>query len=125
MHKFTALVFDEFLPASTATTTAAALNEKLGQYDKLSIMAIADNVASASGTLAVQIYQSADLRNWAAKNGSAEIPATAITQNGTTVLTGADTSSAGSFGFVQLKITLGANSAAHVKVYVTARDPSQ
>ena len=127
MRKFNGLVFDEFIPANANpvdTYTSAGLNDRLGAFDKLSIMAVADNVTGSTPTLTVQIYQSCDQRNWKAKSGTAEINASSLAST-PTVMVGSDTSAAGSLGFVRLNIVLSANVSAHVKIWITARDTVQ
>ena len=124
MRKITMLVFDDFIPSNAQVFTAAVLNDRLGQFDHLVLNAVADQSAGTNPTLAAQISHSSDQRNWTNKNGTAEIPATAIPVGATTSLVGWDSSPNNpTLGFVRIGITLaGTSPAAHVKLYVTARD---
>jgi hypothetical protein len=123
MRKFNALVFDEVIVGATTVFTSAALNDRLGMYDKLTLCAVADAISGTAPTLSCQIEQSSDQRNWLAKNGTAEIQS--FTVNTTTMKVGGDTSSTGSIGFVRINMTTGGtNPVIHVKLYVVARDDS-
>ena len=126
MRKMNFVVFDDYIPSNVQVFTAQSLNDRLGLFDKLSIEAVADNVAGTSPTITVQIQHSSDNRNWVNKNTTAEINAAGISVGSTTPNAGSDTSSAASLGFVRLAITLGGSSpSAHVKIWVTARDTVQ
>jgi hypothetical protein len=122
MQVFNIKAFDDFIHGNTAVFTTAEINGLLGKADKLALMAVADQVTGTTN-LTVQIEHSGDGRNWVAKNGSAEIPATSIPASATTVLAGSDSGSSPSLGFVRLRLTLSQSIAVgHVKVYVTGRD---
>jgi hypothetical protein len=122
MQAFNIKAFDDVIHSNTAVYTTAELNDFLAKVDKLALMAVTDQVTGVTN-LTVQIEHSADGRNWVNKNGTAEIPATAISTTATTVLTGSDSGSSPSLGFVRLKLTLSlAGAIAHVKLYVTGRD---
>jgi len=120
------LVFDEYLQSTSPVGfTSQDLNSKLGMYDQLAIQAVVDNVTGAAGGFTVQIYHSSDGRNWLAKSATAEIggsPAITLVANSQMSYFGYDTGTIPSLGLVQLKVSLGASSGAHVRVYVTGRD---
>lgn len=126
MRQFNALVFDEFISGQTMVFTSAALDDRLGKPNQLSLFAVADNVSGTAPTLSVQIYTSADGRNFVTKSQQGpEINTISLSTGATNVATGYDqfSGSLGSFGYVRLGITLGGtNPAAHVKIYVTGRD---
>lgn len=122
MRKLAILAFDDFVMSTTTVYTTQALNETLGAFDKLTIQAVADQIAGTSPTVTVRIEHSGDQRNWVVKNGTAEINAFGITVATPTTI-GGDTSLVGSMGFVRLSLTLGGTSpTAHIKLWVTARD---
>ncbi len=120
MRKLNLAVFDEFCVTGTNYVTQQQFNDRLGAYDKLTLMVVTDN-AAAAGTVTCQILHSADGRNWVAKNGTAEINAQATSNTATKVYVGGDTSSTGSLGFVQIQVSVATNNA-HVRLWVTARD---
>lgn len=119
MRKFNALVFDEFIPnaGAQATTlyTSQTLNERLGAFDMLTLMAVADNVTGAAATMTVQLQHSADGRNWGNKNQTAEINNVNLSTTAQNPYVGSDAGSTGSLGFVRLAVTIAANSSAHVR----------
>jgi hypothetical protein len=124
MLVFNIKAFDDYFTNAGAVYTSAELNNLLAKPDKLALMAVTDQVFGVTA-LTVQIEHSADGRNWVAKNGTAEIPSTLISTTATTVLTGSDSGSSPSLGFVRLKLMLpigGPGTATHVKLYVTGRD---
>lgn len=121
-------VFNEFLLNGKEAYTNDELNDFLGRYDQISIQAVVDQVGSAGGLLTVQIEHSADGRNFVNKGSAAIVgPGTGpglggLTAFVTNVLTGVDQGLLPSLGFVRLKI--GSDVDAHVKVHVTMRDQS-
>jgi hypothetical protein len=123
MRRGNLLVFDEYVSNTATLTTNQELNAVLGQYDQLAIFAVVDNFAS-SGTLTVGLWHSGDGRNWVQKS----TPISAATfSTAVPALVGTDPVGPGastpSLGLVQLVI--GVSVAAHVRIHVTTRDPSQ
>lgn len=117
------MVFDEFVPGTTAVYTSEEWNDPLGLPNKLAIQAVADQVSGTSVTLTVAMEHSCDQRNWALKSGTAQINAEPITAATTTTLFGSDSGSTPTLGYVRLKISLaGTTPAAHIKIHVCGRD---
>jgi len=124
-RKANLLVFDDFVVGTTATYTPTRLNDRLGQFDKYSLTAIADQVSGTTPTVTVQLEHSADQRNWANKNGTAEINAQSLSTSQTNVFTGTDAGTTPANAFVRLRVVLGGTTPqAHVKVYACLRDDS-
>jgi hypothetical protein len=143
------LVFDEIVQAPSSTkasfNTDQSLNDRLGVFDMLALMAVVDNLSGA-GKLWVQIEHSADGRNWLSKNApTAEIggstgapppppaPQTPTAPAGIPLSTAAQTSYFGgdagttvSLAFVRIRIDLEADANAsisgRVRVFVTGRN---
>jgi hypothetical protein len=124
------LVIDEILTAESALVyTSDALCAKLGAFDQIALMAVVDDVTQGVNVgpgFKVSIRHSADGRNWLPKNsaGVAEIGGASGIRlpTGQTAYAGGDGGDP-SLAFVQIAASLGAsNLAAHVRVYVTARD---
>jgi len=127
------LVFDEYLQSgSSPSRTKDSLNQVLGSFDQLAIMAVADNVNGAGAGFKVQVEHSADGRSWLPKSGgtlaspgAAEIGVTSgITLTATSQMGyfGSDGGTTPNLGHVRLKVDLGASTSAHVRVYVTGRN---
>ena len=123
-RRFNALVFDEVINGATTVYTSAALNERLGTYNQLTLFVVADAISGTTPALSCQIEHSADNRTWVQKTfGSPEIAS--FTVSNTMFKDGGDTSSKGSLGFVRINLTTtGTTPIIHVKLYVTARDDS-
>lgn len=123
MRRSNMLVFDEYLSASTTLTTNQELNGPLAQYDQMGVFVIVDN--TVGGTLTVGLFHSGDGRNWPQK-GSNLIGTGGLSGSfgaGTTPLVAYDNGTTPSLALVQLQITT--TVAAHVRIHVTFRDPSQ
>lgn len=130
MRILSKLVFDEQLSSSGPHYTSQELSELLGRYDQVAIQAIVDK-ADTSGSLTVHLQHSADGRNFADKNASAEISGVGggpgfgtVMTNVTNICTGSDTGNIPSLGYVRLSISLVTTTAAHVKIHLTLRDQS-
>ena len=122
MRMLNQLVMDENVqPAATTFYTPASLNETLGRYDQVGIQAIVDNVQT-NGLITAWIEHSADGRNWAAKNTTAEILNQATNNAQTKSYFGSDTGGSPSLGFVRIAVSLTTTTSAHVKIWVTGRD---
>jgi hypothetical protein len=143
------LVFDEIVqsPAGvkTSVNTDQSLNDRLGAFDMLALMAVVDSL-SGTGKLWVQIEHSADGRNWLSKNGDdAEIggatgappppPAPpspssplgiALSGPVQTFYAGSDAGTTVSLAFVRLRVDVEASAGAaisgRVRVFVTGRN---
>ena len=121
MRRWVVEAFNDVINGTTTVYTPTKLNEALGQCDKLSVQAVADQSSGTSPTLKVDVEHSNDQRNWAVK--TAAIGATTIPAGATTSLFGNDPGSTPTGGFVRLALTLGGTTpAAHVKVTVCGRD---
>ena len=121
MRRWVVEAFNDVINGTTTVYTPTKLNEVLGQTDKLSVQAVADQTSGTSPTLKVDIEHSNDQRNWAVK--TAAIAATSIPAGATTPLFGNDPGTTPTGGFVRLALTLGGTTpAAHVKVTVCGRD---
>jgi hypothetical protein len=133
------LVFDDYVqPAGSVVFTSQDLNSKLGTYDQLAIQAVVDNVAGGGAGFKVQIFHSSDGRNWLAKNatgvplvaGPAELGGSSgftLSTSGVNNFHGFDPVPGGTgvipgLALVQLGISLGVSTGAHVRIHVTARD---
>src|SRR5262249_23919678 len=132
MMKYGRMVFDEFIPSTTAVYTANDFNLILGSADKLSFFAVADNVAGTSPTLTVQMEHSGDGRIWQVKNATAELNGASLTVGATNptsvnpsvLFVGSDDGNKALMPFVRLRIQLAGSGspAAHVKIYACGRD---
>jgi hypothetical protein len=117
------LVFDEYLQSGTSSYyTDQSLNDKLGVFDQLALMAVVDNVTSGGTGFRVQIEHSADGRLWPSKNTAAEIAPGGSLGAGQTAYAGGDAGTTPSLAHVRLRIDLGTTTAAHVRVFVTGRN---
>jgi len=128
MRTFHQLVFDDQLTSAQAIAiTPDHLADSLGDLDQIAIMAVVDNVSSASGAFKVQIFHSADGRLWLPKSGTdgdAEVGGLfghTLPAYSQEAFTGVDAGTTPSLGLVRLKIDLGTSGSAHVRVYVTGR----
>jgi len=115
------LVFDEFLNGPMVYYyTKDDWDEALGAYDQLAIHAVVDNI-DASGTLTVQVQNSADRKHYINKNSSPEI-SQAISIGQITTFAGYENGTKPSLRYVRLAISLVTTARAHVKLLVTTRD---
>jgi len=129
MRAANVLVFDEVLQSGSNSSpgyyTDQSLNDRLGLFDQLALMAVVDNVSSGGANFKVQIEHSADGRIWLAKSANAEIgtsPPITLTASTQTAYFGSDNGTTPSLGHVRLHVDLGASSAAHVRIFVTGRN---
>ena len=122
MKRYVIEAFDDVVNGTTVVYTTTRLNEVLGQPDRVSLEAVADQSGGTSPTLKVDLEHSNDQRNWAVK--STPIGVTAIPVGATTAIFGADAGTTPTGAFVRLAITLGGTGGpnAHVKIHVCARD---
>lgn len=134
------LVFDENIQANAGSTTPfytdQSLNDRLGVFDMLAIMAVVDDVPSTGtgATLNVYLEHSADGRNWQSKFWTAGSPTTASpliavssTTPGQNAYAGNDPGAMPSLAFVRFRLdstpTTGTNpTSAHVRLFVTGRN---
>jgi hypothetical protein len=119
------LVYDEALSNGVIEHTSDAFVERLGVHDKIALQVVVDNTTGpANGALTVACEHSGDGEHWVAKSAVPEINATTIVLNATSYGEGY-VYSMPNLPFVRFSILLtGSLTAAHVKLYVTARDPS-
>jgi len=111
---------------SDPIVTPSDFNTKLSLHEQLVIHAIVDDVTGGGGAgFRVQLYHSADGRNWKAKVKTAEIGGA----NGETLVAGQhhqfygyDSGTSPSLAYVQLRIVMPPGTAAQVSIYVTVRD---
>jgi len=129
MRAANVLVFDEYCQSGSNSNpgyyTDQSLNDRLGMFDQLALMAVVDNVSGAGTNFKVSIDHSADGRIWLPKSTSAEIgSSSAISPSATQQEAhfGSDAGTTPSLGHVRLHIDLGSTSAAHVRVFVTGRN---
>ena len=136
------LVFDEIVQASSTANpvtvpflTDQSLNDRLGVFDMLALMAVVDSL-TGTGLLWVQIEHSADGRNWLPKNSTAEIggdtapsaPPKGVSLKGPAqaAFAGGDAGGSPSLAFVRLRIDVQAPATAsvsgRVRVFVTGRN---
>jgi hypothetical protein len=130
MRAANVLVFDEYLQASTGSPTPVytdqALNDRLGSFDMLALMAVVDDV-SGSGNINIYVQHSADGRNWVSKvvSGGTDVPQITVSSlsAGQNSYPGYDDGSMPSLAFVRLRtdFSTSTSAAAHVRVYVTGR----
>ena len=122
MRTLHVLAFDAVIEGTTTQFIDPMFNQQLALADKLKLVAVTDTVSGTSPTLAVQLEESGDNRNWVNKSGSAEIPATAISATAVTILAGADNGATPSSGYLRAKLTLGGTSPrARVQLWITGR----
>jgi hypothetical protein len=114
------LVFDEIVQSPAGVKTSAntdqSLNDRLGAFDMLALMAVVDNLSGA-GKLWVQIEHSADGRNWLPKNGDAEIGGAAgiaLSGPGQVFYAGSDAGTTVSLAFVRLRVDVEASAGAAI-----------
>ncbi|MBL9028531.1 MAG: hypothetical protein JNL21_40440 [Myxococcales bacterium] len=123
MKQFCEQVFEDFIVGTAVVFTSPVFEERMGLSDRLAIQVVADQVTGTTPSLTVQVEHGSDGRNWAAKNGSAEINAATLSATITNNLTGVEPGTNPSHGRVRLRIALaGTNPQANVKIYVTGRD---
>ena len=140
MRRNNLLVFDDYVEGTTVVYSPAGLNEKLGKFDQVAVMAVVDNVATTDAmhhVAAFDIYMmhSADARLWIYRNTNTLAPGTAEFHWSTDVLTVStvgllaylDDNSAGVkgplLGNVRFQMAFAAaTTSAHVRLYVTQRD---
>ena len=124
-HNFTA--FDEFvvgaISSGTAVTTSNELNARLGHFDQMAIMAVVDNI-DAVGTFTLQIFHSADGRNFSPWSGLNDINITSMVMNGTNVGYGSAPSSVQTplLSYVRFSMFFTTTTKGHVRITVTQRD---
>jgi hypothetical protein len=123
------LVFDEYMTsASTIASSSDALNATLGAFDQIALMVVVDAISSGDAGFKVKIWHSADGRHWLAKNGDASIAeiggssGLTLVSPGPSVYAGGDPGTKPNLGLVNIEVTLGMTSSAHVRVYVTGRN---
>jgi hypothetical protein len=132
------LVFDENIQVNAGSPTPfytdQSLNDRLGVFDMLAIMAVVDDVPSTGtgATLDVYLEHSADGRNWQSKFWTGSPPAAnpiitvTSTSSGQNAYVGNDPGTTPSLAFVRFRLELtpaGANPAsAHVRLFVTGRN---
>lgn len=131
MRAANVMVFDEHLNAGSTCYTDQSLNDRLGLFDQLALMAVVDDVPASATGFKVQIEHSADGRMWLPKSGgtptnpnAAEIggdQGEGLSANKQTSFFGADPGTTPSLAHVRLKVSL-ATSSAHVRVFVTGRN---
>ena len=101
----------------------------LGTTDQLTIGGYTAQVTGTSPTLTVQVEQSFDNIRWQNRNGTAEVPAAALSTGATeTNVQGQDGNPTArpTLPFVRLRIALGGTSPnAQVRLWVTGRDRGQ
>jgi hypothetical protein len=122
------LVFDQRLSSASAVGwTADPLQDTLGTFDQLALMAVVDDVVGPGDSFKVQVFHSANGIRWLPKTGlagDAEIggPLGIVLTGGQTAYFGADRGRPSSLGLVRLQVSLGRSLGAHVRVWVTGRN---
>ena len=120
MQRSNLLVFDDYVHPGVATTSQQ-FNSALATTDLLAIQAVVDNITGSATTgFLVKIFHSTDGRNWIARGlNDIDLSSTTLTAGS---YFGYDKAPSPLLAFVQLRITMPAGMAAHVRIYVTGRD---
>lgn len=122
MRSYCTLVFDDTVVGTGNAYTSPQFEDLLGQSDRTALQAVTDLVSGTLPTLTVSFEHSSDGRNWAAKNGTAEINGTTLVPTVTNNFSGAEAGTNPGHGRARLRIALGGtNPQAHVKIYATGR----
>lgn len=120
MQRSNLLVFDDYVHPGVATTSQQ-LNTALGSTNQMAIRAVVDNITGSATTgFMVKIFHSTDGRNWLARIlNDIDLSSTTLTAGS---YFGYDKAPIPLLAFVQLRITMPAGMAAHVRIHVTGRD---
>lgn len=122
-RQFNIKVFDGVIMGNAANYTLPEFNQPLGAGDRIVIQAVADQVTGTSPTITVQVEHGGDQRNWANKNGTAEINAAALSTTAVTSAVGYEPGANPTLGNVRFRIQLGGTGTltARVVVHATGR----
>lgn len=105
--QFNLKAFDGVVMGTSDVYTSPEFNSQLGAADRFMLQVVGNQATATSPTVTVQLEHSGDQRNWAAKNGTAEINAAALSASATVSLIGSDVGTTPPLSFVRLRIRLG------------------
>lgn len=131
MRRSNIAVFNDQIPTGTSSAspvyTSTELLGRLGQYDKIALQAIVDNISGTTiGTFTLKVEHSADGRNFAeiSGNGMTSINNLSLGTAGDIAIGyGYNTGEIPFLGYVRFKMYFSnGTTSAHVRVLVTQRD---
>lgn len=116
-----ALVFDDVVVGTAFAYSSPRWDELLARREATVLHAVVDQVTGTLPTIAVDLMDGSDGRNWRLK--ARMVSEISLSATATNSFVGYDDSVGPSHGLARIRIVLGGtNPSAHVKIYFCARD---